>query len=593
MTQKLCFLLLLLLITTLSFSAQYYFSESLGNDAWSGTLPVPNASSTDGPKRSIAALNTLLNTVARPGDSLLLRRGDLWTVTNGILANAAQGLPANLIVIGAYGIGAKPVIDKTGPGEVLLCRASNSAAASFLKFQNLALTSSSPYGSRPTGVIINEAFYSLRPHDIILDALDISNCLSGMILYQEKIIVENCHVALNGNQGTGHGIFSSANYIEFKNNVFDSNGCGNFFVHSLYISQCTDVLFENNVIKNADDGLKLRGSDNLIIRNNVIHDMHTHTIHVGGDEGGGTKNVIIEGNVLYNTPQGIEIKSESGIQTALSENIIIRNNILPAPIILSNTCPVKDVFIYNNLVYSSTAHNALMFFMTVNPINVQIKNNIFFNTRPNNSHILVNVVSSSGLSGVIMDHNLYYFPVASGILMRVNNINYSSLNNFRTAYPNQEINGQHGNPNFVNAPVDFHLTAMSALAIDKGADMSGLVDIDVEGRMRPVDGDGVSGAAYDIGPYEYCCFTTSSNDLIPKQDVLIYPNPTKDFITIETPFAGSTKIFLNDLQGKCLKEIQCNEKHLRIETADLIEGCYILQCAFSDQLISKKIVLLR
>ena len=128
----------------------------------------------------------------------------------------------------------------------------------------------------------------------------------------------------------GHGIFASANDILFQNNLLDSNGCGSYFVHTMYISNSNNVRFEGNEIKRADDGLKLRNSTNLIIKNNVIHDMHIHTIHVGGDNMFGTKNVIIEGNVIYNAPQGVTINSESGTQTLLSEQIIIRNNILPS-----------------------------------------------------------------------------------------------------------------------------------------------------------------------------------------------------------------------------------------------------------------------
>jgi len=36
---------------------------------------------------------------------------------------------------------------------------------------------------------------------------------------------------------------------------------------------------------------------------------------------------------------------------------------------------------------------------------------------------------------------------------------------------------------------DFHLTEASALAIDQGADLSGMVDDDFQGLPRPIDGD--------------------------------------------------------------------------------------------------------
>jgi len=50
---------------------------------------------------------------------------------------------------------------------------------------------------------------------------------------------------------------------------------------------------------------------------------------------------------------------------------------------------------------------------------------------------------------------------------------------------------------------DFHLTEASALAIDQGADLSGMVDDDFQGLPRPIDGDDSSISERDIGPYEY------------------------------------------------------------------------------------------
>ncbi|MBK9108862.1 MAG: right-handed parallel beta-helix repeat-containing protein [Saprospiraceae bacterium] len=572
-----------LFISVSAFSNNYYFSESIGNDNWSGRLALPNANSTDGPRKSLNALNNLLNTTVRAGDSVFLKRGDLWSGTIGIATGAAQGNPNQHIFIGAYGMGNRPTIFKSGTGEILLCRGSANAAASYLHFKDLALISNSAIGSRPVGVYVNESFYSLKPHHIILNSLYISGCQNGMILYQNNISVENCMLEKNGNDAQGQGIFCSATDVQFKNNVLDSNGCGSVFVHSIYISQSKNILFEGNEIKNADDGLKLRASENLIIRNNRIHNTYIHTIHVGGDQSSGTKNVVIEGNHVYNAPQGLRISSESGTQTLLSENIIVRNNIFPAQVFISDNGPVKDIFFYNNIIHTGSNQPALFFTNAINPVNLQIKNNIFYKTTSNANHSLV--YFNNGLNGISLDHNLYYFPASSNNLIYVSGTSYKTLTAFRSAYPASEIKGQNGDPNFVSPTSDFHLTANSLLAIDKGADMANVVTQDFDGMPRPIDGDGLGGPAWDIGPYEYCCIVNTKDYYNQNLICNIFPNPASTEIVIETEFTIPEIICIMDLFGNKILPIKECSKQSRVDISKLPSGIYFLQLDFKDGVI--------
>jgi hypothetical protein len=59
------------------------------------------------------------------------------------------------------------------------------------------------------------------------------------------------------------------------------------------------------------------------------------------------------------------------------------------------------------------------------------------------------------------------------------------------------------NPQYVNAAAgDLHLQSAS-VCIDTGT-ASGAPDHDFDGHFRPVDGDGINGAAFDMGAYELC-----------------------------------------------------------------------------------------
>ena len=76
----------------------YYVSQSSGNDSWTGQADKPWKTLARASKNKYA-----------PGDSILLKCGDTW---NEELHPKGEGTPAKPIVIGSYGKGKKPVIDR-------------------------------------------------------------------------------------------------------------------------------------------------------------------------------------------------------------------------------------------------------------------------------------------------------------------------------------------------------------------------------------------------------------------------------------------------------------------------------------------------
>ena len=84
----------------------YYVSNSGGNDANAGT-------SMQTPWKTITKVN---NRPFSPGDSILFKRGDLWTES---LQMTSSGTSTKYITYGAYGDGDRPVLDgdnNTYPG---------------------------------------------------------------------------------------------------------------------------------------------------------------------------------------------------------------------------------------------------------------------------------------------------------------------------------------------------------------------------------------------------------------------------------------------------------------------------------------------
>ncbi len=81
----------------------YYVSQSTGNDSWTGLAEEPGNGT--GPWKTLAKASIKY----APGDRILLKCGDTW---NEELTPEGEGTPQNPIVIGYYGKGAKPIIDR-------------------------------------------------------------------------------------------------------------------------------------------------------------------------------------------------------------------------------------------------------------------------------------------------------------------------------------------------------------------------------------------------------------------------------------------------------------------------------------------------
>ncbi len=97
-------LILLLLAARPAPAATYHVSQSGGNDGWTGRSATPAAP--DGPWKTLAKASSAR---LAPGDRLLLKCGDTWDEE---LRPQGNGTPAKPILIGAYGEGPKPVIDR-------------------------------------------------------------------------------------------------------------------------------------------------------------------------------------------------------------------------------------------------------------------------------------------------------------------------------------------------------------------------------------------------------------------------------------------------------------------------------------------------
>jgi len=85
----------------------------------------------------------------------------------------------------------------------------------------------------------------------------------------------------------------------------------------------------------------------------------------------------------------------------------------------------------------------------------------------------------------------------------------------------------------------------------------------------------------------------SSENEINKIEWKYYPNPTRDYVTIESPEIIDF-IYLTDLSGKILQRVNFNDSHkITLYLGDYPTGIYLLRYPIGKQWVSGKVVLVR
>jgi hypothetical protein len=299
--------------------------------------------------------------------------------------------------------------------------------------------------------------------------------------------------------------------------------------------------FEFNGIGNSayETGIKFSRSNNLIIRNNKIHDLFQEGINISNSNTGEIANNIVYNIQKYNGIWGYNISNynihhnttynnyENGISVSQgTTNTIIHDNIA-----YGNSCGADQRYagiaievgsernkVYNNLMYNNCHANYVTnssnneFYnntlygntgstgygilygdwegsITENNI---FKNNILVITR-NGDHAIGNFNSGTAYDPLnnTFDYNNYYYSLGTGksdLIRLDNNYSFSQWQNI-----GKEIHGILANPNIISLPNDFHLKSNSP-AIDAGVAVS--VTDDFDGNPRPMN------LGFDIGAYE-------------------------------------------------------------------------------------------
>ena len=83
---------------------------------------------------------------------------------------------------------------------------------------------------------------------------------------------------------------------------------------------------------------------------------------------------------------------------------------------------------------------------------------------------------------------------------------------------------------------------------------------------------------------------TTSINTIKAADVIIYPNPAKELLTVNLNDAQQNKITVYDVVGKLVFQAETTTTQLNIDTKDFPQGVYLLQIQNESGITTKKII---
>jgi hypothetical protein len=607
--KKLVPTLLMVCLCLISNATTYYVSNA-GNDNNSGLTTT----------LSWKTLNKVSTSTFQPGDSILLKRGDVWR--EYILLKNSGNL-ANRITISNYGTGSKPKIlgsaqpaswtdqggniwksdanftsnpynkGNVGDGNVWIINNDLSVSTGIYQTSLGALTADNMwyYGSnsiylystsnpaaRYNCVEVNTRGYGLGLNHnsyITIDGIDIF--YGGTCIYEGYIsqggsglIVRNCELAYSGYpDGNSAGILICYNNSIIENNIIHDHGRRGIS------------------LTNIASSLTMR---NITIRNNYFyHGYHTTSVDLqltGGSYTGSMDSVFIYGNTIADDvdrvspfyPMQMFISDQSSPGTIT--HIYVYNNVFKGTTGAAiNIGGAEDVKVWNNTFYSFNAiTTADRQFLFIGASTVDVKNNIFYSQLAPNSDFKGIIMLTSG-GKVTSDYNVIYrTSKTSKIYHAIGYGDYTSADStLIRSVLSWDIHSKYRDPLVVSSS-DLSLQSGSP-CIKAGLDV----------------GLPFTGIAPDIGAYQ-----TSINTDVPisvsntgSQNFEVYPNPSQGEFTVHfaiSPVTGS-RIDIFDIAGRKVFSRMITKSYEELNLSGVVAGLYLVKLIVgSEEKIQKLII---
>jgi hypothetical protein len=337
-----------------------YVSSSAGNDNNTGLSPTS-------PLATINKAKTLLRD--NSPDHLLLKRGDTFNESFGTWTKRGRSATEPL-VLGAYGIGARPLLKTGTQNGITVWSASldtfSNIAISGLHFQADGNTGVIPSAGlagirwdRPgSNLLVEDTVFEKYATNIVVQSVDPTRPFTDLTVRRSQIL--DAFANRSGQPGHAHssGLYTSnVRGVLIEENLLDHNGWNEsiatasptIFNHNLYIqTDSADVVVRDNIITRASShGLQLRPGG--VVDGNLFVD-NSLGFFIAGAGGAAVDNVLLHGSTkpLWpdNAPRawGIEMKDIPGSRA-------IRNLLAHTPGGVGAMLGMNGVLAEDNYIY--------------------------------------------------------------------------------------------------------------------------------------------------------------------------------------------------------------------------------------------------
>ncbi|MCB0597261.1 MAG: right-handed parallel beta-helix repeat-containing protein [Phaeodactylibacter sp.] len=494
----------------------YYVDSQGGNDGYDGLAPA-HQGGTAGPWKSLSKVN--FTTTFSPGDSILFKRGGTWfdgplepvnggepggviTITETVLGQPFSFQLVNpdnnnCIYFGAYGVGAKPVIDCQGGRGIILWH-------NYIIVEDLHLDNGDNnvlWLARAGG----NYWCTIRNVDVTNSAANaVRSSYGGGNLWLKGLYVYNYGVngiLLNGSENNKlKGVLVEDCWVENPQTLEleDAITCHqDEFGNDLE----GDIIIRNNtILRSGEDGIDVTSGHNILLEGNDIRHSYAGGIYVVKPW---VHTIEIRGNFIFSN----SISQGVGDLTIKVPNVWAVNNIIAGTghhcLHLGNTDNTK---IWNNVIAPEGRTGNLIWLLD-SIGQLEFKNNIFDFSGTGQD------ISGDITPNITFDYNCYY-----GVSPSQDIFGGNSFEEERSANPLVEPNGFWADPQFDGpgrSEADHFKLPGSSPCIDQGATVP--LSVDFWGVPRP------QGVRPDIGVYEH-----GTTDCNPDPNIASFPGSACD-----------------------------------------------------------------